>query len=368
MHVSTYRVFLCGAVLGWFSPARALAQASASVQIPTPVEELLWPKGAPDATDTTALSKPSVTIFPAPVGNANGAAAVICPGGGYQHLATEKEGDQVAKWLNTLGVSAYVLKYRLSPYHHPVEMHDAQRAMRWARANAKRLGIDTARIGIVGFSAGGHLASTVATHYDGGDAKAADSVDRFSCKPDFQILVYPVITMVGPAAHVGSREYLLGKDSSALWEFLSNEKHITSATGRAFLVHGKDDGTVSYTNSVMYYDSCLKAHVPAELHLFDHGPHGFGLADGQGGAPLDSILATWPSLCAKWMQDQGLFRKTVSLSPYIVSPSHPHSPPSSLPLSGWMPPGAADGRKAVWMLPWDRGFGPVPFDAAGHRL
>lgn len=283
--------------------------------------ELLWPKGAPYATGTADADKPSVTSFPAPAGKDNGAAVVLCPGGGYGGLATEKEGNQVAKWLNTLGVSAYVLKYRVSPYRHPVEMGDAQRAMRWVRANAKRLKVDVKRVGILGFSAGGHLASTVATHYDAGDAKAADSVDRFSCKPDFQILIYPVITFVGKAAHVGSRNNLLGSDtSSALFAFLSAEKHLDAATGPAFLVHGKDDATVAVLNSQMYYDSCLKAGVPAELHLYDHGPHGFGLADGQGGAPLDTILMKWPSLCAAWLKSRGLLAPATSITPGLPHP------------------------------------------------
>ena len=277
--------------------------------------ELLWPKGAPYANGTSDSDKPSLTLFPPPYGKANGAAVVICPGGGYQHLATDKEGNAVAQWLNTLGVTAFVLKYRLSPYHHPVEMGDAQRAMRWVRANAKSLQVDVKRVGIAGFSAGGHLASTVATHYDAGDAKAADSVERFSCKPDFQILVYPVITFLGNAAHVGSRTYLLGTDTSmALYEFLSNEKHISAATGPAFLVHGKDDATVSVANSQMYYDSCLKAGVPAELHLFDHGPHGFGLANGLNGSTRDTILMQWPGMCAAWLKSRGLLTATTSLA------------------------------------------------------
>jgi acetyl esterase/lipase len=277
--------------------------------------ELLWPNGAPGALNTSDSAMPSVTLFPAPLDKTNGAAVVICPGGGYSHLATEKEGNQSALWLNTLGVSAYVLKYRLGPsYHHPIEMGDAQRAMRWVRANAKRLNVDSKRVGIMGFSAGGHLASTVATHYDAGKANAIDSVDRFSCKPDFHLLIYPVITFIGPAAHAGSRGSLLGKDTSlASYESLSNERHVDAQTSPAFLVHGKDDATVLVANSQMYYDACLKAHVPAQLKLYDHGPHGFGLADGQGGSVRDTILMTWPAIAAVWLKEQGFLTAATAL-------------------------------------------------------
>jgi acetyl esterase/lipase len=281
-------------------------------------EEFLWPKGAPGATDTANASKPSVTYYPADPKLANGTAAVICPGGGYDHLAIDKEGYQVAKWLNTLGVAGFVLKYRVAPYRHPIEMNDAQRAMRYVRANAKRYKIDPARVGIVGFSAGGHLASTVATHYDEGNPAAADTVDRQSCKPWFQILVYPVITMEGPFAHAGSRDNLLGKNPAPeLLRLLSNEKHVDAKTPPAFLVHTRDDAGVLVDNSIMYNDSLIAAGVPVRMKLFDHGPHGFGLADGVAGSPYIADVSTWPSLCATWMKERGYLAPASA----IVDPS-----------------------------------------------
>ncbi|MDB5105446.1 MAG: alpha/beta hydrolase [Fibrobacteres bacterium] len=299
--------------------------------------EPLWPKGAPGATDTTAASKPSLTFYPTSVNPSTGTSAVICPGGGYDHLATDKEGIQVAKWLNGLGVSAFVLKYRVTPYHHPIEMNDAKRAMRWARANAKRYKIQPDRIGIVGFSAGGHLASTVATHYDAGNPLAADSVDRQSCKPWFQILGYPVITMEGPFAHIGSRKSLLGDNPSVEdMRFLSNEKHVDVSTPPAFLVHAKDDGTVLVDNSIIYYDSLVKAGVPAQMKLYDHGPHGFGLANGAAGAPDLPELATWPGLCAAWMKERGFLTASLGIRG---------------PKGSGIPDGA--GRALIWEDPFD---------------
>lgn len=278
--------------------------------------ELLWPKGAPGAMDTTAASRPSLTFFAADAKKAMGTSVVICPGGGYDHLATEKEGNQVAKWFNTQGVAAFVLKYRVSPYRHPIEMNDAKRAMRHVRASAKRYKIDPDRIGIVGFSAGGHLASTVATHYDAGTPGAADTVDRQGCRPYFQVLVYPVITMEGPYAHGGSRQNLLGSGPAAEdLRALSNEKQVTAKTPPGFLVHAKDDPGVYLENSIFYYDSLVSHGVPAQTKFYDHGPHGFGLADGVGGAPLLPDIKTWPSFCAIWMTDRGFLSTTSSLNP-----------------------------------------------------
>lgn len=292
--------------------AIALACAGADAQS----VELLWPKGAPGALDTTDAGKPSVTVFAADAKKAMGTAVVICPGGGYGHLAFEKEGVQVAKWFAAQGVAAFVLKYRVAPYRHPIEMNDAKRAMRHVRAHAKRFKIDPERIGIVGFSAGGHLASTVATHYDEGTAGAADTVDRQGCKPYFQVLVYPVITMEGPYAHGGSRNNLLGAGAPAeLLRDLSNEKQVTAKTPPAFLVHAKDDPAVYLENSIFYYDSLRAKGVPAQTKFYDHGPHGFGMADGQAGAPNLAEIKTWPAFLATWMTDRGYLSPTTALRP-----------------------------------------------------
>jgi acetyl esterase/lipase len=171
----------------------------------------LWPGGAPGAVGDEPADKPNLTVYPAPADKANGAAIVICPGGGYAGLAVDHEGKQIAEWMNSLGVSAFVLRYRLGPrYHHPAPLQDVQRAIRIVRARAAEWKIDPQRIGVIGFSAGGHLASTVATHFDGGNPSAGHPVDRAGCRPDFAILCYPVVSMADDSVHKGSRRNLLG--------------------------------------------------------------------------------------------------------------------------------------------------------------
>jgi acetyl esterase/lipase len=274
-------------------------------------EILLWPGGAPGAKGAEAADKPTITPYPAAKPAANGAAMVIFPGGGYGGLALDHEGLQPAKWLNSLGVSAFVVKYRLGTagYRHPIEMGDGQRAMRWVRANASKYGVDPRRVGVLGFSAGGHMAATVSTHWDAGAPGAADSVDRKGCRPDWSILAYPVITMDLSFTHKGSRDNLLGTaPSQKLVDSLSNEKQVTSTTPPAFLFHAKDDNVVPVKNAQAYYDSLGKRGVERVLKLYEKGGHGFGLADGIGGAPKDSILATWPGLAAAWMDKQGWFK------------------------------------------------------------
>lgn len=271
-------------------------------------EILLWPGGAPGAKGTAAADKPTITPYPA--AKPNGAAVVVFPGGGYTGLASDHEGLQPAKWLNSLGVSAFVVKYRLGSagYRHPIEMGDGQRALRWVRANAVRYGVDPRRVGVLGFSAGGHMAATVSTHWDSGAPGAADSVDRKGCRPDWSILAYPVITMDASFTHMGSRDNLLGSaPSQKLVDSLSNEKQVTSTTPPAFLFHAKDDNVVPVKNAQAYYDSLGKRGVERVLKLYDKGGHGFGLADGLGGAPNNATLATWPGLAAAWMEERGWF-------------------------------------------------------------
>jgi len=274
----------------------------------------LWPKGAPDAKGTAVTDIPTLTPFTA--SKPNGAAMVVLPGGGYSDLVMDKEGEAPAKWLAGIGVSAFVLKYRLGSngYRHPVEMWDAQRALRWVRANAKRFRVDPARVGIMGFSAGGHLASTASTHFDSGNPQAADTVDRQSCKPDWSILVYPVITMDPSFTHTRSRDQLLGPSpTQQMLDSLSSEKQVTSKTPPAFLIHAKDDLNVPFKNSQVYYDSLLKHGVPAELKLFDKGGHGFGLGTG------NATLGTWPGLTATWMEKLGFFKEGSTGIPYRPS-------------------------------------------------
>ena len=206
-------------------------------------------------------------------------AVIVAPGGSYHFLASNHEGRQVANWLNAMGVTAFVLKYRLGPrYHHPIELGDAQRAIRLVRSRAAEFGIAPDRIGIMGFSAGGHLSATAETKFDAGNATAPDPVDRVSCRPDFAILGYPVISMSAAFTHQGSATNLLGENADAkLREELSAELHVTPQTPPTFLFTTSEDTLVPPENSVAFYLALHKAGVPAELHVFEKGPHGVGL-------------------------------------------------------------------------------------------
>ena len=276
--------------------ASALLQAQEK-----PNEILLWPDGAPGALGQRPEDKPSLTPYVTVSGNATGSAVIVCPGGGYVRLA-DHEGRPVAQWLNTLGIKAYVLKYRLGPngYRHPAMLQDAQRAVQYVRAHAKENGIDPAKIGIMGFSAGGHVAASAGTHFVAGDPSAADPIARVGARPDFMILIYPVITM-GEFAHAGSRKNLLGDNPpQELVDLMSNEKQITKDTPPAFLVHTEDDATVPVENSLQFAAAMRKAGVGVELHLFQTGPeHGYGLATG------DPVVGIWPKLLQSWLRARG---------------------------------------------------------------
>jgi acetyl esterase/lipase len=230
-----------------------------------------------------------------------GAAVVICPGGGYGMLAYGHEGIQVAKWLGSLGVAGFVLRYRHSPHRHPIPLGDAQRAVRIVRHRAKEWGVDPGRIGILGFSAGGHLAASATTHFDGGKADAPDPIDRASCRPDFAILIYPVISMKKGVTHRGSRNNLLGRDpDEKLVTLMSNELQVTTETPPTFLVHATSDRGVPIANSKLFHEACRKAGVPSELRIYKQGGHGFGL----GRKGHDS--ARWPEHCAEWLKGRKL--------------------------------------------------------------
>lgn len=261
----------------------------------------LWPAGAPGAVGSTALDTPTVTPYLPPAGRRNGTAVVIFPGGGYEHVATAKEGDPAARWLNTLGIAGFVVRYRLGPrYHYPAMLQDAQRAVQLVRARAAAWHIDPARIGVMGFSAGGHMASLAGTHFDTGEPASADSIAHASSRPDFMILLYPVITMRGPLAHQGSRRRLLGDHPTPeLEQSMSSETQVTARTPPAFIVATTDDATVPVENSLLFYQALHAAAVPVELHIFETGRHGFGLA------PADPVLSRWTVLCAAWMQRHG---------------------------------------------------------------
>lgn len=265
-----------------------------------PEFRLLWPSGAPEARGDAEADKPGVWIYPAGE-NPGGAAIIICPGGGYAIHATDHEGVQPANYFNRLGVTAFVLRYRLSPYRHPVPLHDAQQAIRFVRENAKEFGIDPHRVGIMGFSAGGHLSSTALTHFDAGNASAAAGIDRQSSRPDFGILGYPVISFVADYAHKGSAKNLLGDNTGEdQLKQLSNDLHVTSETPPVFLFHTSEDTGVPPENSLAFYAACQKAKVPAELHIYQQGPHGVGLANGH------PALSEWIDAAGTWLRQNAV--------------------------------------------------------------
>lgn len=269
-------------------------------------EVLLWPEGAPGALDTAAHDKPSVFVYKAPAASATGAAVLVCPGGGYSHLAMDHEGHDVAHWLNSLGITAFVLKYRLGSngYKHPTMLNDAKRAMRMIRHDAEAYAIDPESIGVMGFSAGGHLASTLGTHYDDGIQDTAYALDATSSRPNFMILIYPVILLNAPYTHRGSRQQLLGNNPpQALVDSLSNDSQVTSMTPPTFLVHSSDDTVVPPQNSIDFYLQLHKHNVPAEMHIFEYGGHGYGMA------PKDKLLHSWTDLCQAWLARMQLVNK-----------------------------------------------------------
>jgi acetyl esterase/lipase len=295
------RGFVLAVVLGGafaFAQQPGVPAGSAATE---PAPMLLWPAGVPGAQGDAEVDKPTLTVYlPAGV-NETKTGVVVAPGGGYQHLAMAKEGTDIARWLNARGVAAFVLKYRLGPtYHHPIELGDVQRAIRIVRAHAAEYGVAEDHIGMWGFSAGGHLAATAGTHFDAGNASATDVVERQGSRPDFLILAYPVITLEPPVAHSGSSKYLLGDNPDpALVKELSAELHVTKDTPPTFLFATTDDKTVPVMNSVMFYSALVGVGVPAEMHLFQHGAHGAGLA------AANPQLSVWPDLLMKWMRERG---------------------------------------------------------------
>lgn len=248
---------------------------------------------------TAKVSEPTLALFYPENKQRSRTAVIICPGGGYSHLAMNKEGYEVARWLNTLGITGIVLKYRLPNDKIMQEktiapLQDVQKAMRIARKNAKKWNIDPEKIGVMGFSAGGHLASTLSTHYDQQVYQADQSL---SAKPNFSILIYPVISMKDPLTHKGSKMNLLGKHPSQKTVIkYSNEMQVNSKTPPAFLVHAANDRGVSVENSIAYFLALKKYHIPTELHVYQKGGHGFGLGN-------NSLNQQWPATCAKWLME-----------------------------------------------------------------
>jgi len=316
-----------GAVLGWiclasglfFMDRNTVRAAGPQAAVPAAVKAdaagagktvLLWPEGAPKAVGKTPEDTPTLTIY-LPAKNSTHTGVIVAPGGGYAHLAMGHEGEDIAHWLVARGVAAFVLKYRLGPvYHHPIELGDAQRAIRLVRMNAKEYGIAPDHIGMWGFSAGGHLAATAGTHYDAGNAASPDPIERERCRPDFLILAYAVITLLQPNVHGSSRKYLLGDDPArSVLANLSDETQVTRDTPPTFLFATTDDGVVPVMNSVAFYSALVKNDVPAEMHLFQHGNHGVGLAAG------NPQLSIWTELLIKWMRERGYASATDAASP-----------------------------------------------------
>jgi acetyl esterase/lipase len=261
----------------------------------------LWADGAPHAVGSEESDTPSIRVYLPEDGKATGCGVVICPGGGYGILATDHEGHQVAKWLARQGVAGFVLRYRHSPkYKHPMPMEDAQRAIRYVRHNAKQYGVDPGRVGILGFSAGGHLTSTVATHYDRGKPDAADPIDHQSCRPDFAVLCYAVVNFVEDWAHKGSSRNLLGPaPDPELLNSLCNDTQVTKDTPPTFIFHTAEDPAVPVQNAVAFFSALKKAGVPAEMHIYQDGPHGVGLS------PADPAVFGWKDRLHIWLKSSG---------------------------------------------------------------
>ncbi|HPF01955.1 MAG TPA: alpha/beta hydrolase [Bacteroidales bacterium] len=248
------------------------------------------------------VTNPALFPYLPPKEKSTGTAVLICPGGGYAALAFSHEGHAIAKWLNEYGIAGIILKYRLPSDMIMVDksvgpLQDAQEALRTIRRNAAKWNIDPQKIGVMGFSAGGHLASTLSTHFD---EKVYETKDNTSARPDFSILIYPVITMDSSFTHAGSRRNLIGQDPSPEQVIrFSNEKQINDGTPPAFIVHSADDKTVPVRNSMAYYENLVKYGIPSELHIFRKGGHGYGLAVNR------ETQAAWPDLCINWLKASG---------------------------------------------------------------
>jgi acetyl esterase/lipase len=283
--------------------ASALAQPA-----PLPIQDgqiiPLWSGAAPGAQGTEDKDIPTITVYLPRTTPAGMSAVIICPGGGYSGLAMNHEGRQVANYMNSLGVMAFVLKYRLGPkYHHPVELGDAQRAIRTLRSHAAEWHIAADRIGIVGFSAGGHLAMSASTHFDAGQAAGGDAVDRVGSRPDFAVLGYPVISLVEAWTHKGSKNNLLGPDPDPeLAKSLSGEQAVTKETPPTFIFQTNADTTVPAENATYYFLALRKAGVPVELHVFEKGPHGMGLA------MEDPANSEWSKLLTNWLRAHAVIK------------------------------------------------------------
>ncbi len=286
-----------------------LSLIAASAALAAPLESvLLWPTGAPGALGEKDDDKPTITPFPADAEKATGAAMVICPGGGYGGLAPH-EGEGYAEYLTKHGITCFVLKYRLGSkgYRHPAMLNDAARAVRLVRSEAVKWKIDPQRVGIMGSSAGGHLASTLLTHFELGKPDAADPIERLSSRPDVGVLCYAVISM-GEYTHGGSKKNLLGDNpDAALVESLANEKQVTKDTPPCFIWHTWEDKAVKLENSLMFAEALQKARVPFDLHVYEKGAHGIGLSQGKNRIAPDDVHP-WGKDLLFWLKNRGFIR------------------------------------------------------------
>jgi acetyl esterase/lipase len=277
----------------------------------------LWPEGVPDAKPalgpnkvdedgrTTNITEPSLTVYPAAVDRPNGTAVIICPGGGYVRQSTRREGEQYAHWLSTLGITSFVLTYRQQEFGHPAPLRDVLRAVRLVRSQAARFKVSPERIGVMGSSAGGHLAATAGTLYEHPLGRTGAELDKVSARPDFLMLMYPVIAMDGPAVHAGSRKALLGASPKAAdVDLMSPERQVTPQTPPTLLIHTQADGAVPVENSILFYQALTRHKVPAEMYLFEQGSHGMGMRDGLGTA------SSWPRRAEEWLKMRGLLDRS----------------------------------------------------------
>lgn len=261
----------------------------------------LWNGDAPRAKGSNKGDIPTLTIYPVDAAKRGGTAVIVLPGGGYARLADDHEGRQIAEWFNSKGVSAFVLKYRHGPkYGHPAPLLDVQRAIRYVRHHASKWGVSPVRLGLYGSSAGGHLASTAGTRFDKGNPEASDAIDKQSSRPDFLVLAYPVISLTH-YVHEGSRCNLLGPAfDMGMAKSLSSDTQVTPETPPTFLFHTDEDPGVPAENSVLFYLALRKHKVPAEIHIYEKGPHGVGLAQ------TDPVLSTWSARLHDWLKVRGL--------------------------------------------------------------
>jgi acetyl esterase/lipase len=272
----------------------------------------LWPEGVPGAKPGLGpeknadghianVSAPTLTVFAPAVDRPTGTAVIVCPGGAYQFLSNDREGVQYARWLGTLGVTAFVLKSRLQEFGHPAPLQDVLRAVRLVRSRAAEFGVDPARLGVMGSSAGGHLAASSGTLFDHAASRTGAPIDTVSARPDFLILMYPVITMEDPYAHAGSRTALLGaKPAPGLLDLMCLEKQVTAATPPTLLIHTQEDKSVPIENSLRFFQALTRAGVPAEFYAFEHGSHGMGMK------PEFGTASNWPKRAEEWLRDRGL--------------------------------------------------------------